>query len=320
MSAEVDLSFHAMGSDVRLLIGAPLVHTDPSPWDAAERARAFIEDFAARLSRFSPASELSALNSDPRERVPVSPLLAAAVRAALWAAEATGGLVDPTLIPALERVGYKGSLDGVEPASLEEALAGAPARRPARPDPRAGWRQITVEKTHVRRPPGVTIDTGGTGKGLCADAVAHLLGRYSRYVVDCGGDLAIGGVDSQLHPWEVEALHPLNGEVICAIRSPGGGIASSGLNVRIWRDEAGYRHHLLDPSTGEPAWTGLVGVTALGSCALEAEVLAKAALLRGADAARELLAERGGLIVHDDGDVEEVGPIVTQALSGAVPA
>ncbi len=155
---------------------------------------------------------------------------------------------------------------------------------------------------------------------MCADAVARLLGRYTRYVVDCGGDLATGGVDSQLHPWEVEALHPLSGEVICAIRSAAGGIATSGLNVRIWHDEAGYRHHLLDPSTGEPAWTGLVGVTALGSCALEAEVLAKAALLSGANAARELLAERGGLIVHDDGDVELVGPLVTRPLAGPVAA
>jgi thiamine biosynthesis lipoprotein len=310
-----------MGSEVRLLIGAPLVPGDPDPCDAAERARAYVEDFAARLSRFSAASELSALNSDSREVVPASPLLRAAVHAAVWAAEATDGLVDPTLIPALERIGYGRSLDGAEPASLREALDAAPARRPARPNPRSVWRAIAIDDAagHVRRPPGVTIDTGGTGKGLCADAVAHLLARYTRYVVDCGGDLAIGGVDSQLHPWEVEALHPLSGEVICAIRVACGGIATSGLNVRVWRDDAGYRHHLLDPSTGEPAWTGLIGVTALGSCALESEVLAKAALLRGAGAAREILAEHGGLLVHDDGDVERIGPLVAPARS-AVPA
>ena len=61
-----------------------------------------------------------------------------------------------------------------------------------------------------------------------------------------------------------------------------GGIATSGLNVRIWRgDDGRYSHHLLDPSTGEPAWTGLIGATALGDSAVEAETLAKAALLSG---------------------------------------
>jgi thiamine biosynthesis lipoprotein len=82
------------------------------------------------------------------------------------------------------------------------------------------------------------------------------------------------------------------------------------VNVRLWRGaDGGFRHHLLDPSTGEPAWTGLVGVTALGDTAVEAETLAKAALLAGPEGGREVLAELGGLLVHDDGELEAVGPI-----------
>ena len=89
-----------------------------------------------------------------------------------------------------------------------------------------------------------------------------------------------------------------------------GGVATSGLNVRIWRrDDGRYAHHLLDPSTGEPAWTGLIGATALGDTAVEAETLAKAALLSGPEGARGLLAEHGGLLVHDNGEVEPVGPL-----------
>ena len=90
-----------------------------------------------------------------------------------------------------------------------------------------------------------------------------------------------------------------------------GGIASSGLNVRIWRNRAGgYSHHLLDPSTGRPAWTGLIGATAVSpSGALEAETLAKMALLSGPERAREVLAEHGGVIVRDDGEAEIIGPL-----------
>ena len=80
--------------------------------------------------------------------------------------------------------------------------------------------------------------------------------------------------------------------------------------MRIWRGEDGrYAHHLLDPATGEPAWTGLIGATALGDTAVEAETFAKAALLSGPEGGREVLAERGGLMVHDSGRVETVGPL-----------
>jgi FAD:protein FMN transferase len=269
MSTQVDYTFHAMGSDVRLLIGPRLQRTAPPPSDAAERERAFVLEFARRLSRFRPDSELSALNHDPRRAVAASPLLRAAVRAGLWAAERSGGLVEPTLVRALEHAGYASSMDGATPASLSEALAGAPARRPAQPNPRSRWPEVSVDEAAgtIVRPVGVMLDTGGTGKGLCADAVACRLAGYTRFLVDCGGDIAVGGLGAQFEPYEIDIEHPLTGRAIGRIRLERGGIATSGLNVRIWRRQDGrYAHHLLDPSSGQPAWTGLIGVTAACSC------------------------------------------------------
>jgi thiamine biosynthesis lipoprotein len=321
LNEDVDYTFRAMGSDVRLLIGRPFVPGAATPLDAADREREFVLAFAHRLSRFIPNSELSALNGDRRSAVPASDLLRAAVRAGLWAAELSGGLVDPTLVPALRRNGYSESLDGAVPASLRQAVAAAPARRPARPDPRAAWRRIKVddERRMIVRPPGLMLDTGGTGKGLCADAVAYRLGACSRFVVDCGGDIAIGGIATELAPYRVEVEHPLTGRSIGSISVVRGGVATSGLNVRIWRDRRGrFAHHLLDPSTGAPAWTGLISATALGSTALEAETLSKLALLLGPGGAREVLVDRGGVIVHDDGEVERVGPI--ELADAAIPA
>ena len=75
----------------------------------------------------------------------------------------------------------------------------------------------------------------------------------------------------------------------------GGGVATSGLNIRVWRRADGrFAHHLLDPATGEPAWTGLVGATALAPTAAEAETLAKARVALGPDGAREFLGGTGG--------------------------
>ncbi len=309
--SEHDVLFDAMGSHVRFLIGEPGAGMAPAP-AAAERARQFVVEFDAKLSRFKLDSELCALNADSRLSVPASDLLRKAVKAGLAAAERSGGLVDPTLADEIEAAGYVGSRAGVSAAPLGAALAEAPPRRAASPSPEARWRRFEVddEAGSISRPPGVRFDTGGAGKGLAADLIAAQLRGYSRFIVDCGGDIRIGGPDALVRPYEVFVEHPLTGERAHVLRLGTGAVATSGLNVRIWRGADGrYVHHLLDPSTGEPAWTGLIGVTALGDTAVEAETLSKAALLSGPEAGREILAERGGLLVHDSGEVERVGPL-----------
>ena len=309
-AVEHDTSFRCMGSDVRILIGEPLEAGLPGPQEAAKAVRSFLEDFDARLSRFRAGSELSALNGDPRRVVPASDLLRSAARAAIWAAERTDGLLDPTLVDALEQSGYDRSLEGTTPASLAEALAAAPPARPAGPDPRQRWRNVHVDDGSgtIERPPGLKLDSGGVGKGMAADLASELLRGYARFVVDCGGDMRVGGPDAVSEPYRIEVEHPLTLERVVALRLAGGGIATSGLNIRIWRKPDGsIAHHLIDPATGEPAWTGLIGVTAVASTALEAETLAKAALLSGPERAREWLAGLGGVLVDARGAVEHVG-------------
>jgi thiamine biosynthesis lipoprotein len=290
-----DVMFPSMGSHARLVVDR----------GDAGRARAFLAAFERRLTRFDPASELSALNASPLALVPASPLLRRAVAAALWAAERSGGLVDPTLLPALRAAGYDRDRRRPE-MPLTAALAAAPARAAAAPDPAARWRSVSVTAAAVRRPPGVEIDSGGTGKGLAADLVAMLLDRADRFAVDCGGDIRVGGAAT--NPFAVEIRHPLTGEIAHELQLGAGAVATSGVNVRLWRDAAGRpTHHLLDPSTGHPAWTGLIGATALAPTALEAETLAKMALLAGPTP--RILARHGGLIVHDDGEVERCGAL-----------
>ena len=183
--SDVEISFGCMGTTVSLMGSNP---------ESIERARGFLTDFDRRLSRFRDDSELSLMNADPRAAVAASDLLRAAVKAALWAAELTGGLVDPTLLDALRTAGYERSMAGAPAQALEAVLEDAPRRRPARPEPRARWREVRIDDSAgvIRRPPGLQIDLGGVGKGLAADAAALLLSGCGPFAVDCGGDLRIG--------------------------------------------------------------------------------------------------------------------------------
>jgi thiamine biosynthesis lipoprotein len=306
-----------MGSEMRLRIGEPLEPHLPGPEEAAARVTEYIQEFDARLSRFRAESELCALNDDERVEAPASDLLRSAVSAGLWAAEHSGGLVDPALLGALEAAGYRESRKGVAPVALAAALASAPPRRAASANPHSRWREVLVddERGLIRRPAGLRFDTGGSGKGLCADNVAEMLRGYSRFVIDCGGDMRVGGPAADAAPYEIEIEHPVSGE--CAARLPlgRGAIATSGMNTRVWRrDDGTFAHHLIDPSTGEPAWTGLVSATAIAPTTLQAETLAKTAFLLGPRGARRTLRARGGAIVHEDGRVELVGRLKLEPL------
>ena len=123
------------------------------------------------------------------------------------------------------------------------------------------------------------LDFGGIGKGLAADLASARLAGYAMHVLDAGGDLRLSGERplSRL----VRIAHPLSDEVAHEFELAGGGVATSGIATRIWRAGPGHAHHLLDPSTGTPAWTGLIQATALAPTALEAETLAKMAYLSG---------------------------------------
>jgi thiamine biosynthesis lipoprotein len=305
---EADLRFPSMGSRMRLIVGHRTCVSAEPPAERAERLRGWLHDYDRRLSRFRADSELNALNADPRSTVPASPLLRGAVKAGLWAAETSGGLVDPTLVDAIEHAGYEHSLAGAAPAPLRDALAGRPPVAPARPDPRRRWRLFSVDDDlgSIRRPAGIRFDTGGAGKGHAADLAAGMLRDYARFVVDCGGDVRIGGPGAAIEPYELEVRHPLGG-IAHRMRVSTGGVATSGIERRIWRQGERFAHHLLDPASGEPAWTGLLAATAVAASALEAEVLAKTAFLSGPDVAASLLRARGGVLVHEDGSVEAVG-------------
>ncbi|MCX6394373.1 MAG: FAD:protein FMN transferase [Solirubrobacterales bacterium] len=309
---EYDLPFNAMGCGIRVLVG-PSTRPSGTPAEAeAGAVRASIERFDQSLSRFNSGSELSRLNTDPNETVPASPLLRSLVSAAIWAAEQSDGLLDPTLVGELEEVGYLETFRNATPAPLAEALLCAPPARPAAARRDSIWREIYVDHNAgtVTRPVGVRIDSGGVGKGLVADAAAAMLTDRERFCVNAAGDMRIGGPDASIDPYRVTIEDPFGGDHLVVIKVGHGAVATSGIGSRIWKTDYGYAHHLLDPSTGQPAWTGIVQATAMAPTALEAETRAKQVLL-GGPKATSILELDGGVALLDDGTVELYGPVAT---------
>ena len=159
-----DVTFRALGTDVRLIV------TGSRAAAAGADAKRLVLDYHARLSRFLRGSELCALNADPRPVVPASTLLRSAVRAGLWAAERSGGLVDPCLLDALEAAGF-------ERINLELTVEIAPEP----PWPERSW------ELFLERAANPLVPTIGevVARHLTAEE-AERLERHLRPLVECG--------------------------------------------------------------------------------------------------------------------------------------
>ena len=265
-------SFRAMGTSIELLVEA---ENAGSELDACE---AEFERLEQVMSRFRPDSELSRLNRTGR--IDASRDLAEVVELAIAARERTGGVFDPTVHRALVAAGYDRTFDEVAPDA-----AGGDAPAPCGGGVVVAGRRIEVED-------GYELDLGGIGKGFAAERVAERLALTGACLVDAGGDIAVRGAPES-GVWSIA----VDDELTLGLAT--GGLATSGRDRRRWRRGGEERHHLIDPSTGRPAATDIVRVTAVGSDAIDAEILAKSLFFAGSTAALD--ADVPAVLVLEDG-------------------
>lgn len=229
-------------------------------------------------SRFREDSELMALCARAGEDVVVSELLWEVLDQAIWAAEFTDGLVDPTVGGAMGVLGYATSFTDID-------------RDDPRPVVRVGRvpGYAKIQRDAARRsvciPEGVTVDLGATAKAGCADriaarAAAELEGGV---LISLGGDMAVAGPAPE-GGWLVgiAARHddPLTAGGP-AVSLHHGGLASSGVAARRWRRAGTELHHLLNPATGLPAEVVWETATVAGPSCLVANAASTASIILG---------------------------------------
>lgn len=285
--------FRAMGTDASVTV----VGADSLVEAAVER----IASLEALWSRFSPTSEISALNSAGGHAHKVSPDTRRLVQTAIDAWTTSAGFVDCTMLDDLVAAGYERSFDAL--------LADLPA--PSMPRRRlvrlVGPTDIQLDGDTVTLPAGVQFDPGGIGKGLAADIVAEevMAGGAEGVCVNLGGDLRVRGANPQGRAWTISIDHPAYAAPLAMVGLCDGAVASSTTLLRRWRVGGVLRHHLIDPRTGDPADSGIAFAAAIARSAAHAEVMAKAVLIRGGPTPFDLIDGSGieSLVVYDDGVV-----------------
>jgi thiamine biosynthesis lipoprotein len=268
---------------------------------AEQRLWHWINAVDAACNRFDPQSEISRLNRRHDGPVLLSATLELALDAALRASDATDGLCDPTVLPALLALGYDRDYD--ELVTREPVVATSPVPALFR-----GAVNLDRENHTVTLAPHCQLDLGASAKALVVDEVANDVAPFGGVVVELGGDVAVRGRGPQ-GPWVIgvaESLTITGREPRVSIA--GGGIATSSSTTRTWRVGEQVVNHIIDPRTGSFAQSTYAVATISASSCVIANAFATAALLWGEDAGYYISqAGWSGRLVRHDGTVEFVG-------------
>jgi thiamine biosynthesis lipoprotein len=260
---------------------ASVVVTDPEALGSVvEIVEAGLDDVDRACSRFRPDSELAGLAAGGST---LSPLFADLVRTALDAAEASDGLVDPTVGNAMRHLGYDRSIE-LLPAD------GAPVRLvPEVP----GWRRVRLSGDRLELPGDVLLDLGATAKARAADVLATRAAETVGVgvLLELGGDIATAGPAPE-EGWQV-LVRDTEDDPACQVTLVAGwALATSSTVRRTWRRGGVRLHHVVDPRTAAPAAPVWRSVSVAAQTCVEANTASTAAVVLGRDATR-WLAERG---------------------------
>ena len=268
---------------------------------AQERLWHWLNEFDETCNRFRNDSEISRVNARAGETVAISATFELALGAALLARDATDGLCDPSVLPALLALGYDVDYDVLKRRG-DTALA-APVKG-------VGVDAFTLDRVAhtLTLAPGCQLDLGASAKALAADLIANDVAPTGGVVVEVGGDVAVRGRGPQ-GLWAIglsDSLEVHGNEPRVAIHD--GGIATSSRSTRTWRASGQLVNHIVDPRTGSFAVGPYATATVSASSCVLANAFATASLLWGEDAAYHV-AQAGwsGRFVRDDGSVEFVG-------------
>jgi FAD:protein FMN transferase len=292
------LEFRAMGCNML----AALDYPPEKGGQILSQVPGWFEIWEATLSRFRSTSELSQINHQSGVPVAVSETMWRVLQTARRAENLSGGLVTPVLLTALMAAGYTTSFDKLN--GEQHALRTMAPTLPAFSLLDVAFR---AEDRTICLPIGLQLDLGGVAKGWSAHRAMRLLETYGPALVDAGGDIAISGLKSDGSPWFVGIDDPLQRTENLAMLHLGRcGVATSGKDHRRWIQDGHWRHHIIDPRTGEPAITDVLTSTVIASNVMKAEMAAKIVLILGSQKGREWLNTHpgyAGLIVTEDGDV-----------------
>ncbi|MBR3759588.1 MAG: FAD:protein FMN transferase [Ruminococcus sp.] len=225
-------------------------------------------------------SDIYKINNSHGSTVEIFPETAEILGEAVKMCEKTDGALDITLYPVLSAWGFTADEFRV-PASSE--IAGLLEY--------VDYSEVSVDGQSVTVPEGFQLDFGAIAKGYTSDEIADDLREngVKSAVINLGGNIRTLGKKPDGSLWKIAVRDPFDtSNDLCVLETGEISVVTSGNYERYFEGDDGQRYwHILDPSDGFPADSGLVSVTVIGESGLYCDALSTALFVMGKDKAVE---------------------------------
>lgn len=257
-----------------------------------------IKELEALWSTTDENSDIYKVNQSGGTRTEVSEETAEILQFALDMAEETNGSLDLTIFPVVTAWGFIGGEYHIPTENeLTDLLQNA------------DYEKVLLEENFVTMPDGMQLDFGAVGKGYTGDIIAELLKEQgvTSALLDIGGNIQMVGRKPDGSRWRLGIQNPFGEGSLGVLESEGGAVVTSGSYERYFIGEDGKQYgHIIDPSTGYPAESGLVSVSIIAKEGKMCDALSTAIYVMGLDEAAEYWKDNGGfemLLVTDENEI-----------------
>ncbi len=248
-------------------------HTDPSLIDGAFLV---CDKYEHLLSRTIPGSDIWNINHSDGKPTEVSEETFSLLQTAIAYCNETNGAIDITLAPL---------------SDLWDFTSDKPKKIPHDSDilkllSNVDYHTIELNRnTVLLHNKNTAIDLGFIAKGFIADKIKEYLVQngVSSAVINLGGNVVTIGNKPDGSPFTIGIQKPFDSRntAITTVSTTNSSVVSSGIYERYFKKGDKIYHHILNPRTGYPMDTKLLGVTILSKTSLQGDALSTSCLVLG---------------------------------------
>lgn len=283
------------------VITVTLYDTDSKTPKLLAECMALADGYEKLFSRTLKGSDIWNINHSQGSFVTVDEETVILLKEALFYAELSDGLVDPTIgsLSSLWNFGEKNQ--GIIPS--QEAITSALSH--------VNHEAVLIEGLQVAlTDPNACLDLGFIAKGYIADRIKEYLVSQgvTAALINLGGNIAaIGGKDSHTG-FKIGIQEPFaaTGTPALSLTVQDKSLVSAGSYERYFEKDGVLYHHILSTTDGFPADSGLFQVTVISESAVAADALSTLCFILGYEKGFSLikeLADTEAVFITEDGTI-----------------
>ena len=193
----------------------------------------------------------------------------------------TGGALDISVYPIVRAWGFTtGSYQVPDEETIQSLL------------PLVDYTQIQYDAATgvVTLPEGMEIDLGSVAKGYAGQLAAQMLREHGvqSALLNLGGNVQTVGTKPGGFPWQIGIKDPQGEDAMMVLSVEDQAVVTSGGYERYFEQDGQTYWHIMDPSTGHPADSGLISVTIVGDEGVVCDGLSTALFVMGLEKAADL--------------------------------